>query len=122
MINEDVFERAKWMYKRSSGNRMLQARLARWAAPKAQDVKSLAEAIENLRTETSFLLDEGFEETFSGKSTIRFSDCQKRSTSIYTVTPDDGDKRSLRAVMGAAQTALLTPGARITTLMPIDEY
>jgi type IV secretion system protein VirD4 len=119
-ISDDPFGRAKWMLEHAKGNEFLQARLKRWV--NGRKVKSLGEAVENLRSELNFLLDPGIAEVIRGQSTVTFAQLKAAVASIFMVTPDGTDNRILRLFVSAMKAELFTDDGRQKVLVTIDEY
>jgi type IV secretory pathway TraG/TraD family ATPase VirD4 len=122
LISGDVFGWARWAI-RHTNDPFLIARLSRYAAEKAEDIRSLNEVIENTRTELSFLLEEMTAETLS-RSDVTFSRCKRKVTSIYIIPPDEADGRFLRLLLYSALAELLRrdPKGNHRTLIMADEY
>jgi type IV secretory pathway TraG/TraD family ATPase VirD4 len=124
MISEDVFSVARWMMKKTNDPYM-RARLARYAANGAEDIRSLNEVIENTRTELNFLLEQPIAETLSGESDVTFSRCKRKTVSIYVILPAEiMDGRFLKLLFCSALGELLRNDAKGNkrTLIMADEY
>jgi type IV secretory pathway TraG/TraD family ATPase VirD4 len=123
IISGDVFGYARWVLKRTR-NPFIRATLARYASPKAADIRSLNEVIENTRTELSFLLEETIAETLAD-SDVTFSQCKRKTTSIYVILPAENvDGRFQKLLFCSANGELLRNDAKgkRRTLIMADEY
>jgi len=124
VLNGDMFHAARWMIQHTN-DPYLKARLRRWANPDAQEIRSMNEVQENIRTEIAFLLDQPTAEALM-HGDVSFSRCKRSVTSIYIIAPgaEETDGRFFKLMMCCALGELLRFDAKGNkrTLIMADEY
>jgi len=85
IINGDVFDYAKWAL-RNTHDPFIRQKLKRYAADKADEIRSLSEIVENLRTEMGFLSDEAIAACVK-RNDFTFAQCKRAIVTIYIMLP-----------------------------------
>ena len=90
LLCDDPCHFAQWVMRRCDDPRIAHLG-ARWANPRAADgsIRSASEVIENLRSEVSFLLDDGVAEIFMRPPTFSFQEAKRRVMTILFLLPGE---------------------------------
>jgi type IV secretion system protein VirD4 len=123
IINGDVFDYLRHIVRKTDDG-SLKTRAQRWANPKAEDIRSLSEVIENTRSELEFLLDDPVAEGMR-KSDFTFGDCRREVVTVYAVYPADVEaNRIARLLTSCAFCELMREDGKgnVKTMVMIDEF